>query len=59
MSRVNVGVYQKQELFLEFNVCVSQKQGPKPLVLLYKGIQHKIQHFKGQGNSLYHKCVHK
>ena len=29
----NVGVYQKQELFLEFNVCVSQKQEPKALVL--------------------------
>ena len=28
----NVGVYQKQELFLEFNVCVSQKQEPKALV---------------------------
>ena len=29
-----VGVYQKQELlvFLEFNVCVSQKQEPKALV---------------------------
>ena len=25
----NVGVYQKQGLFLEFNVCVSQKQKPK------------------------------
>ena len=28
----NVGDYQKQELFLEFNVCVSQKQEPKTLV---------------------------
>ena len=25
----NVGVYQKQELFLEFNVCGSQRQEPK------------------------------
>ena len=29
----NVGVYQKQELFLEINVCVSQKQEPKALVV--------------------------
>ena len=29
----NVGVYQKQELFLEFNVCVSQKQEAKALVV--------------------------
>ena len=28
----NVGVYQKQKLFLDFNVCVSQKQGRKALV---------------------------
>ena len=28
----NVGVSQKQELFLEFNVCVFQKQEPKALV---------------------------
>ena len=32
----NVGVYQKQELFLEFNVCVSQKQEPKALVTVKK-----------------------
>ena len=30
----NVGVSQKQELFLEFNVCVSEKQGPKALVII-------------------------
>ena len=35
----NVGVYQKQELFLEFNVCVSQKQEPKALVLYNKNIK--------------------
>ena len=30
----NLGVYQKQELFLEFNACISQKQEPKALVQL-------------------------
>ena len=34
---LNVGVYQKQELFLEFNVCVSQKQKPKTLVQTKNG----------------------
>ena len=32
----NVGFYQKQELFLESNVCVSQKQEPKALVIITK-----------------------
>ena len=38
----NVGVYQKQEVFLEFNVCVSQKQEPKALVLYEKYIDHDL-----------------
>ena len=38
MSEFNVGVYQKQELFLEFNVCVSQKQELKKCIVPMMGV---------------------